>query len=90
MHSFLNLSVDSFYLDNLRDYTNLCTSGFTEDLQFNFSLSSKLIQYKYDIIYFQSIPDLEGLSGTFYEYVVKYNYQMDKFFWYEEQEALID
>jgi len=90
MNKLLNLKVDSLYLYNLKDYTNYCKSDFTDDLQFNFSLAFKIMQYKYDVTSLQSIPDLEGLPGTFYEYTVQYKYQMDKFFWYEEQEALID
>ena len=80
MNKLLNLKVDSLYLYNLKDYTNYCKSDFTDDLQFNFSLAFKIMQYKYDVTSLQSIPDLEGLPGTFYEYTVQYKYQMDKFF----------
>jgi hypothetical protein len=80
MNKLLNLKVDSLYLYNLKDYTTYCKSDFTNDLQFNFSLAFKMMQCRYELISLQSIPDLEGLPGTFYEYTVQYKYQMDKFF----------
>ena len=54
-----------------------------------FVIVTKMLN-KYDLNKFFSIPDLEGIPGTFYEYTVKYNYHMNKYYWYEEQEALID
>ena len=80
MNKLLNLRADSLYLENLKDYSTYCKSDFTDDFQFNFSLAFKMMQYRYDLISLLSIPDLEGLPGTFYEYTVQYKYQMDKFF----------
>ena len=90
MQKLLNLNTDSFCLNNLKDFSDFCKSDSTDDLQFNFSLAFDLLQNKYDLNKFFSIPDLEGIPGTFYEYTVKYNYHMNKYYWYEEQEALID
>jgi len=90
MQKLLNLNLNSFYLKNLTDFTEFCKSDAIDDLQFNFSLAFDLLQNKYDLTKLQMIPDLEGLPSTFYEYTVKYNAHMDRYYWYEEQEALID
>jgi hypothetical protein len=60
------------------------------DLEFNFSLAKDILQNKYDIEKFEMLPDLEGIAGTSYEYTVKYYELMDKIYWHEDQEDLID
>lgn len=90
MQKVLNLNTNSFCLNNLKDFTDFCKSDFTDDLQFNFSLAFDILQHKYDLNNLFVIPDLEGIPGTFYEYTVKYNAHMARYYWYEEQEALID
>jgi hypothetical protein len=87
MYKLLNLNLNSMYLKNLTDFNDFCKSDFTDDLQFNFSLAFNIIQNKYDLTKFQIISDLDN---TYYEDVVKYNKHMDKYYWYEEQEELID
>ena len=90
MQKLLNLNTDSLCLNNLKDFSDFCKSDFTDDLQFNFSIAFDLLQHKYDLNNLFLIPDLEGIPGTFYEYTVKYHQHMAKYYWYEEQEALID
>jgi len=90
MQKLLNLNKNSFCLNNLKDFSDFCKSDFTEDLQFNFSLAFDIMQSKYDLNKFLMIPDLEGIPGSFYEYTVKYNAHMARYYWYEEQEVLID
>jgi len=68
------------YLKNMADFTDFCKSDFTDDLEYNFSLAFNIIQHKNDLIKFQIIPDLEGIPGTFYEYTVKYNQHMDRYY----------
>jgi hypothetical protein len=89
-NKILNLKIDSFYLKNLNDFSLEFKDDLTGDLKFNFSLAFKILQSKYDLTLYQMIPDLEGIPGTFYEYTVKYNAHMANYFWYEEQEELID
>jgi hypothetical protein len=90
MLKIVNLNMDSFYLENLKDFSNFCKSDFTEGLQYNFSLAFNIIQCKYDFTHLHSIPDLEGLPGTFYEYIVQYKYNQEQLTWYVEHELLID
>jgi hypothetical protein len=80
MQKLLNLNKESLCLNNLKDFSDFCKSDSTDDLQFNFSLAFDILQNKYDLNKFFSIPDLEGIPGTFYEYTVKYNHQMERYY----------
>lgn len=90
MQKLLNLNTNSIWLQNLTDFNNSLHSDATDDLQYNFSLAFELLQNKYGTTKLQMIPDLDGIPGTFFEYTVKYNAHMARYYWYEEQEAVID
>jgi len=68
------------YLKNMADFNDFCKGDFTDDLEFNFSLAFNIMQQKNALMKFQIIPDLEGIPGTFYEYTVKYNQHMDRYY----------
>ena len=70
--------MESFYLKNLNDFTELCKTELANDLKYNYSLAFKLLQSKYDYNKLQMIKKLTGISGTFYEYAVKYNEKMEQ------------
>jgi len=90
MDKMLHLKIESFYLKNLNDYILCCKNDVTGDLNYNFSLALKLLQSKYDLTKYQIIPKLEGIPGSSYEYTVKFNAHMERYFLYEKNEELID
>ena len=79
MSKLLNLKIDSFYLKNLKHLTAAFRNN-ADGLVCNYSLAYKILQSKYDVMKFQMISELEGIPGTFYEYTVKYNQQMERYY----------
>jgi len=79
MSKLLNLTTDSFCLNNLNDLKESWANDI-DDLTLNFSLAYKILQSKYQLEHLQLMPELEGIPGTFYEYTVKYNQQMERYY----------